>query len=417
MSAAFRTAWFRSLAWLALAAPLVALPAARAQAPAAPGGKAAPAAAATRADYRSQHFMVHTDLSAAEAKDLLERLETMLGIISTYWGRPLGQVIELYVIKDLKNWPEGTLPDADGRQHVEAGGGVTLASGYITNKGFEPTRVVAYAVADRGTPQHEAVHAYCRLTFGEVGPVWYSEGMAEMGQYWKKDDKAVQIHDVVVQYLRSSEPKTLNGIVNNVEATGDSWQNYAWRWALCHLLATNPNYADRFRPLGLALLTTKGATFEQTYGDMAAEVSFEYLFFLQHVGNGFRTDLCAIDWKRRKVPLAPKATLTSRVMAGRGWQNTGALVTKGTGYAFDAAGTWQTAADAEPTSADGADQGRGRLVGTVMKEYKLSEPFDLGTKGTFYAPSDGLLFLRCQDDWCQLADNKGTVTVKLKQDK
>ena len=30
------------------------------------------------------------------------------------------------------------------------------------------------------------------------------------------------------------------------------WRDYAWRWALCHLLAHDPTYADRFRALAVA---------------------------------------------------------------------------------------------------------------------------------------------------------------------
>jgi len=45
------------------------------------------AAAGKPADFRSQHFLVHTDVPPAEAKALLERLETMLKLISGYWGR------------------------------------------------------------------------------------------------------------------------------------------------------------------------------------------------------------------------------------------------------------------------------------------------------------------------------------------
>ena len=36
--------------------------------------------------------------------------------------------------------------------------------------------------------------------------------------------------------------------------TGDCWQNYAWRWALCHLLVNNPNYSATFRKVGLKML-------------------------------------------------------------------------------------------------------------------------------------------------------------------
>src|SRR5690348_10971254 len=63
----------------------------------APGG-------AVRNDYRSQNFYIHTDLTAPEAKELLQRLETMLVLIATYWGKPPQGIIECYVIKDLKNW-------------------------------------------------------------------------------------------------------------------------------------------------------------------------------------------------------------------------------------------------------------------------------------------------------------------------
>ena len=39
-----------------------------------------------------------------------------------------------------------------------------------------------YACEDHAIVQHEAFHAFCAQTFGGLGPVWYAEGMAEMGQ-------------------------------------------------------------------------------------------------------------------------------------------------------------------------------------------------------------------------------------------
>ena len=39
---------------------------------------------------------------------------------------------------------------------------------------------------------------------------------------------------------------------------------------------------------------------------------------------------------------------------------------------------------------------------------------DLGSYGTFEAPAEGNLYLRCKDRWNELADNKGAITVKLK---
>src|SRR5438876_1685322 len=56
-------------------------------------------------DVRSKNFLVHTDLADDDAADLINRLETMLKLISTYWGRPNPQPIECYVVKDLEMWP------------------------------------------------------------------------------------------------------------------------------------------------------------------------------------------------------------------------------------------------------------------------------------------------------------------------
>lgn len=368
------------------------------------------------ADYRSEHFLVHSDLAPDDAKDLLDRLETMLSLISAYWARPCSGIIECYVVKDLAKWPAGQIPE-EGLGHIKAGAGVTLTSTLTSGPGFL-ARSVVYAVADRGTPQHEAVHAYCGQTFGTTGPVWYSEGMAEMGQYWRKDDKSVHVHDVVIDYLRSSPPKSLNEIVNGNEFTGDSWQNYAWRWALCHLLANNTNYAAKFRPLGLALLKKEPTSFEEVYGDMAEEIVFEYCLFLKHLEQGFRADLCSWDWKRKFRLPKGSTVITAKIKADHGWQPSGVLVTDSTPYKYSAAGTWQTSKEGAAVSADG-EEGGGRLLGAIMtdddgKNFKLGEPFELGSDGAFTASAEGKLYLRCQDKWGELADNKGTLTVKIK---
>lgn len=365
-------------------------------------------------DYSSKNFLLHTDLSADEAKDLLSRLETMLTIISRYWGRPNRQTIEMYVVKDIAQWPNGVLPER-GLDSIRTGGGVTLATVQTLGGQFVSAKAPVYAIADRGTPQHEAVHAYCYLNFGYTGPVWYSEGMAEMGHYWKEGEKAVRCHEIVAEYIKSSKPKSLNEIINGNETTGDSWQNYAWRWALCHLLANNENYAARFRPLGLDILGKKGTTFEDVYGNMAQEISFEYLFFLQHLDQGFRCDLCSWDWKAK--PKLAKGTLptTATIEAARGWQSSRALLKKGEEYQFAASGNWKTAKGGEERDADGDSDGRGKLVACLFEDYELSAPFELGVYGSFTAPADGHLVVRCQDAWNELADNSGKITLKIQQ--
>lgn len=371
-----------------------------------------PEAPAGPAQYTSKNFVLNTDLQPDEAKELLVRLETMLGLISGYWKRPNTQTIQMFVVKDMSKWPPGSL-DPEGVDSIREGGGITL--GVVQTLAGRPiaSKAPVYATADRGTPQHEAVHAYCILNFGTSGPVWYSEGMAEMGQYWRPGEKAVQVHDVVIQHLKRSKAKSLNEIVNGGERTGDSWQNYAWRWALCHLLATNENYAPRFRPLGLDILMKKGTTFEDVYGSMASEISFEYLFFLKHVENGFRCDLCSWDWKAKYKLVKGSVVSTATIEAGRGWQPTRALVKRGEEYQYSAAGQWKVTKEGDEVDADGAADGSGKLLAVLFDNYELSEPFELGAYGTFTAPGDGQLLVRCNDKWTEIADNAGKMTVKI----
>ena len=99
---------------------------------------------------RSQSFVMHTDLSDDDADELLKRLEKMLKIISKYWGRPNRQTIEMYVVKDLKNW-NGLPFDPDGLRSVRSGGGLTKFRKVSQGRQFF-AKAVVYAIADRGTP-------------------------------------------------------------------------------------------------------------------------------------------------------------------------------------------------------------------------------------------------------------------------
>jgi len=391
------------IAMLLTLAPTSPLEAQRRTAP----GQGAPAG--TPQDYRSRNFVLHTDVSEAEAKVLLQKLETMLSLISKYWARPNKQIIECYVVKDISNWPNGALHPR-GVESIRGGGGVTISQVATRGANFAAKSIV-FSGSARGTTQHEAVHAYCAQSFGRTGPVWYAEGMAEMGQYWQQDDPSVNCREELVRYLKSTQRKTARVVVDEKSTTGDSWQNYAWRWALCHMLANNPNYAPRFRPLGLALLSGQDASFNRMYGAVVSEIEFEYDFFIDHMKRGYRVDLCSWDWKAKYRQPRGQSSLVSKIEAGKGWQPSRAELKKGQEYAYEASGTWKLSKDGEELQPNGNAKGDGKLVGVIFQDFELSEPFELGESGTFTAPADGALLLRCQDDWSSLADNSGKVTV------
>jgi len=385
------------------------------------------------------HFWVVSDLPEDEAKELVVRLETMLPLISEYWipdARRRAMVLQkvmipCVVVKKAENWPREILraPDREGFMSAQMGGGVTISQSlYLRGVAVDATSVV-YAAAEHGTPQHEAVHAFCHLTFATTGPTWYAEGMAEMGKYWREGDMAVNADPRIIDYLRKASPrKTLREILAPFQATGDCWENYAWRWVLCHLLTTNPNYSADFRRLGLLYLD-KGrirveesmreqfwlTDFQNIFGQRWREIEFEYNFLVDHLATGLRADLCAWDWKKKFTPCTSAArTVTVKVLARAGWQPSGLTVAKGQQFEVSTSGTWKTGADSPVLTADGDESGRGRLVAVILKNYQLGQPIDLRSEGTLSVPSDGNLYLRSSDKWTELDDNSGAVTVRLK---
>ncbi len=361
---------------------------------------------------RSQHFAFMTDVSDREWAVIRDKLERMVGVLERFFGRKARGMVEGFIVRDLAAWPAGLLEEPLGVEKIRRREGVCF------NTSLGPARrAVLYACADHGVIQHECVHGFCHLTFGSTGPTWLSEGVAELGNSWRDGDDAVAIDPLVMGYLQNAPRKrTLGEIAVPGDEPAGSWQDYAWRWALCYLLANNPNYSDRFRPLAVALMEQRpGASFEATYGPVAREVSFEYARLLETVGNGFRADLTAWPWKAAFRTLARGASQRTRVKAAAGWQATGVTVERGGAYEVVAEGTWRTASAATPLTADGDAEGHGRLMGTIFHDFTLEPEVRLGEAGEFIAAADGRLFLRCGDDWTQLGDNDGAIDVTIRR--
>ncbi len=368
------------------------------------------AAASRPRDVRSAHFLIHTDVSDRDAQILLDTLETMIVLVSNYFGRPPAGILECYVVRDLQQWPPGLIPP-EGVAKISEPAGVTLSL-----RAGNMAKSIVYSCDKVGVVQHEAVHAYCQQTFGDTGPTWYAEGLAEMGHYWKKDQLKIEIDPVVINYLKNSPPKKMLDIVAAGQITGDSWQAYAWRWALCYLLCNNPNYADQFKTLGIALMSQQpGFSFETVYGPVAPQISFEYDLFVQQLDNGYRPDLCAWQWNRKFQYLPSQGYITVKVAARYGWQATGVKLNSGQSFDYAAKDTWKLQGDGEDLTADGDASGRGRLDGVIMKDFSLGKPFELGTRGTCTPSQDGDLYLRCRDDWHKIGDHDGTISVYLRK--
>ncbi len=360
-------------------------------------------------DVRSRHFLLHTDISDRQAQILLDKLETMVNLVSRYFGRNAGGIIECYVVRDLKQWPQGVF-DAMAMQKIARNEGVTVSSSLGRLR-----KSIVYSCDDHNTVQHEAIHAFCGLTFGSTGPTWYSEGFAELGAYWRAGDDSVKITPGVLRYLQNAPPKKLLDIVAAGQITGDSWQAYAWRWALCYLLANNPNYSGRFKALGVAMMEEQpGVTFEAVYGPVAKQISFEYDLFVKTLDNGYRADLAAWPWNEKFSALSETRPAKFQIKAEGGWQASGITIKQGESYEAACVGKWKIHPDGDELTGAGDSKGRGRMEAIVFNDFKLSEPIVIGARSTFTAPTDGQLYFRCNDAWGELTGNEGEITVWLR---
>jgi hypothetical protein len=371
-------------------------------------------------ELRSKNFLIKTDLSPRSAQILLDKLEDMFGIIGKYYNRrSLGQPIVCYVADDLERWGPQAGELTEGLEWIERKAGVTIASRLGNQR-----RAIVYSCGEHSIVQHEAVHAFCHLAYGGTGPTWYAEGMAELGCYWRPGDVGVNIDPVVIRYLTTSPPKTLAELVRPGQVTGDSWQAYAWRWALCYMLVNNPNYGSRFYRLGESMMPPESNTsFQSEFASVAGEIAFEYAQFVKHLGNGYQQELCSWDWKTKAIGVDASGK-RAKVIARRGWQASGASMKAGESYTILSEGTWSIDGRA-PFTAEGLPDGSGRLIGVVLSkrdpsgegwsEYQLSDEIPLGNETTFTAPATGQLFLRCQEPMTQIRDNQGELKVTIRR--
>jgi hypothetical protein len=325
-------------------------------------------------------------------------------------------------------------------------GGATISE--FTGAGRETRiRATVYAVPRPGVVEHEVIHAYCYQTFGEAGPDWYKEGMAQLVSHGGESRGEAGCHAGLVNVLEKGTSATVQEVtqagrftvqlhdsfgamlahrsdqqqhvplsdwtVADAKLVRSAEQHYVRSWALCHMLLCNPNYATRFRALGDSYISQGRDSFDGAFAPVAKEMAFEYAFFLQHMDVGYRVDLCRWDWQKRFRTLDAHGTANARIEAARGYQASGLTVVGGQSYDYATIGSWGTSAAGPSTNADGDALGAGRMVAVVLDAYHLGEPFDLGNQGTFVALNDGNLYLRCRDAWNELQDNQGAIQVRL----
>ncbi len=294
---------------------------------------------------------------------------------------------------------------------------------------------------------HEATHVFMRHIGGEADdlPLWFLEGIAELvATHVVSDDDSVAFNvypDVRERFAGLDRMELLrrdiaeNGVRSIEDVTrlrsGDfaRLEAYAWAWALCVFLDEHPATRDGFRETAKQLRERSLARWlAEVYRTDPVGLEVAWTQFVSHVTYRF-------DFERTRVAIADGKPLASshsvEVQSDRGWQSSGVLVEAGQRYVIEAAGQISLADAPKPwvSEADGISFQYvgglpiGRLLGSVLSSEgdavtlarSMLEELTLGNRAEFVAPVSGTLYLRVNDDWGSLADNRGALRVTVRR--
>jgi hypothetical protein len=292
---------------------------------------------------------------------------------------------------------------------------------------------------------HEATHSFMSTLLGSCGPGWYMEGMAELCGSHTWDPRSRELRLAVMPTSRAAAPHwgrvalIRNAVEEGKALTIDAVmkidnrvvlpsESYAWVWALSMFLDQHPAYRDRFRQApGWVLSENFDRRFRAMYAKDRAQLDKEWRLFITSLDYGHDIASEAIDFQPGQ-PLAAGGSQRQTLHTDRGWQSTGIAVTAGQPIHITASGRYVIAHD-ENIDGDGApwpcepggvtlDYHAGRPLGELLAtvdsgDGAFTDWRPIGLAADYTPPATGTLYLRVNDAPNALADNEGTVEVRV----
>lgn len=387
--------------------------------------------------FTAPGFELITDMGPEKSRPLLALVEPLHRYHESYFG-PLPRAadksdyaVTAYVMRDQTLFENaGMLPD----------GGLLAFHGRQIGPQFwmndQP-----WDYYRRHLLLHEATHAYMRHLPGKAVdlPLWYLEGMAELLATHTIDDRGAVTfnimpvdpqqfigHERIAIVRRDIRQNGLRTIEQITTAEANDFANvetYAWCWALCRFLDSHPRYQERFRQLARELIWKPlTPTLADLFQEDNDRLRVEWAAFASGIEYGY-------DFERTQLvtpggqPLA--GAITTNVESDRGWQSTGITVQQGQTISVTADGSFTLADNPKPwtSEANGISfryydgQPLGRLVAAIIQlegdQANVTGPLPLGNAARLEAPASGTLYLRLNDHWGELADNRGRVSVTI----
>lgn len=295
---------------------------------------------------------------------------------------------------------------------------------------------------------HEATHCFMYSVRDLRFPNWYMEGMAEFFGTHAFDEKGRPHFGVMPQRLkdfvgfarieyvqqecRAGRPLSIHDVAHIKPTDFLHDQAYAWSWALCKFLDSHPRYGKRFRELGrLHDALQFRQQFARFIRSQSPHIDCEWHLFARGLVYGYDPLRAAIDVRPGKPLAAGQSTGKFALRADRGWQSSGVWVDAGDAVEVAAAGRFELAQKPKPWVCEPQGitityfQGRplGEVEAVIVPDSKKSGPTNVrmlpmvpvGRKRRFQAAIKGTIYLRVNDSFAWLDDNRGTVSIRVRR--
>ena len=295
---------------------------------------------------------------------------------------------------------------------------------------------------------HEATHCFMTAMPQVVAPNWYLEGMAEyFGTHRIRADKSTSFQvmptspdefagfgriSIIRKDYAANRALAIPAILELPVAEFTTPVPYAWSWALCAFLDGTPRYRERFRELGAMMQGNQfPAAFAERFDRDQRELATEWTLFVVNLQYGYDIPRAAIEFKPGTDLNDERPQQNLDIAANRGWQSSGVTIVAGQTCEISATGQFTLAEEPKPwvSESDGITfryfDGRplGKLVGCMRTEEGpaggTDDPMlgiiDIGNKRSFVAPVTGTLYLRLNDAWNSLHDNRGSANVTIRR--
>ena len=384
--------------------------------------------------YESTHLKLYTDLDPELARPLPPLVDKAFEALAEYFG-PLRtggkeapyQLTGYLIVERDRFQAAGLLPDALPQFFHGRYRGREFWLNDQTQDYYRRHLLI-----------HEAVHCYMTAEPGPKPPRWYMEGMAELfGTHRAGADGSIEFGafpahedehpgfgriELVQIDVKAGRLHSISDVTGLDDHDFEDVPAYAWSWALCTFLNSHPTYRDRFRALARDL---DGPTFvaglERSFKQDRPQLESEWQLFATGIEYAFDFERAAIEFKPGE-PIDAAASVS--VASDRGWQSSGVAVEAGHRYHVSADGRFTLADKPRPWVSEpqgiSFDYAHGRPVGLLLGTIhvpgvsaSMLEEFIVGREATFTASASGTLYLRINDHWRDLANNRGEVTVRI----